>query len=216
MPAKFTKQYQLWLGKFGDEYLKRNFFSPAELDREYARMYGITRTQMNRIFLGKLDKKMRILEVGANFGMQLQVLQKIGFTNLYGIELNPHAVEVAKEKHKGINIITGDALDIPFKDNYFDLVFTSGMLIHIAPANIKKVLKEIHRVARTHIWGFEYFDKKYTEIPYRGNRNVLWKNDFAEFYSDNFADLRLVKKKVFCYRDHSGNKDVMFLFKKRQ
>jgi len=60
----------------------------------------------------------------------------MGFTNLYGIELQWYAVEKAKEYTKGINIIQGSGFDIPFKDGYFDLVITNGVLIHIAPKKI--------------------------------------------------------------------------------
>jgi len=53
---------------------------------------------------------------------------------------------------KRINIIHGVADDIPFKDGYFDMVFTSGVLIHISPGNINRVLDEIYRCSREYIW----------------------------------------------------------------
>jgi len=59
---------------------------------------------------------------------------KNGINNLYGIELQQYAIEKAKALTKRINIIHGVADDIPFKDGYFDMVFTSGVLIHIHPA----------------------------------------------------------------------------------
>jgi len=68
----------------------------------------------------------RILEVGCNVGNQLRMLQRMGFNNLYGIELQQYAIEKAKALTKRINIIHGVADDIPFKDGYFDMVFTSG------------------------------------------------------------------------------------------
>lgn len=51
---------------------------------------------MNTLFLGDLDRSLRILEVGANVGFQLALLQRMGFCNLYGIELQPYAVERAR------------------------------------------------------------------------------------------------------------------------
>ena len=96
-------------------------------------------------------------------------LQKLGYKNLYGIELNPHIVELARSRVSGFSIIQGDALDIPFKDGFFDVVLTSNVLIHIAPGNIRKALKEIGRCSKKYIWGFEYYAKEYTEINYRGH-----------------------------------------------
>lgn len=97
----------------------------------------------------------------------------MGFNDLYGVEINSYAVEFLKAKSKGINIVHNSAFDIPFKDGYFDLVFTSGVLIHIHPKNIRKALREIHRCARKYIWGYEYYSGHYTEVPYRRQSGLL-------------------------------------------
>lgn len=210
---KLTKQHRLWLSDFGDEYLERNLFNPSEFDKSYQSKFGITRTEMNKEFLGGLDKRMRILEVGCNYGLELLMLQKLGFKNLYGMEINPKIVEFSKKRVHNMQIIWGDALDIPFKDNYFDLVFTSGVLIHIAPPNVKRAMAEIHRVSGKYIWGFEYFAPKSTEIFYHGRKGVLWKADFAKMYGKFFKDLRLTRFKLFKYLG-GDNQDAMFLLRK--
>jgi len=122
-----------WSGDFGRDYTQRNPQSFEELESIYLKNYGISRTELNRKFLDGMDRSMRILEVGSNLGNQLVCLQRMGFKSLFGIELQSYAVEMAKSKTKGINIIQGEASDIPFKDGFFDMVFTSGVLIHIAP-----------------------------------------------------------------------------------
>jgi len=91
----------------------------------------------------------------------------MGFQTLYGIELQEYAVEISKSRTKHINIIQGSAFDIPFKDNFFDLVFTSGLLIHIAPSDVEQILREIHRCTKKYIWGSEYFADSYTQVEYR-------------------------------------------------
>ncbi|HPO10199.1 MAG TPA: methyltransferase type 11, partial [bacterium] len=92
----------------------------------------------------------------------------------------------------------------------FDLVFTSGVLIHLAPADLNRALDEIHRCAGRWIWGFEYFAETHTSIPYRGRDDLLWKGDFARLYLDRFADLRTVRERRIPYLE-SGNIDTMFL-----
>jgi pseudaminic acid biosynthesis-associated methylase len=138
----------------------------------------------------------------------------MGFSNLYGIELQSYAVELSKSRTRRINIIEGSAFDIPYKDGYFDLVFTSGLLIHISPSDISRAMREIYRCTREYIWGFEYYADKYTEIAYRGHRNLLWKADFARLYLDQFGDLELVKEERLKYLDND-NVDSMFLLRKR-
>lgn len=210
---KTTPQQQFWKGNFSKGYLKRNFFTPAQLDAEYRSAFGITRRAMNKEFLGSLPKDIRILEVGANFGMQLRVLQNMGFTNLYGVELNPDVADFGRKHLRGINLIEGNALDLPYKDGYFDLVFTSNVLIHIAPKDRAKAIREICRCSKKYVWGFEYFAETSQEVSYRDNRDKLWKANFPAIYKKLFPSLKLIKEKRFKYQK-DNNEDVMFLFKK--
>jgi pseudaminic acid biosynthesis-associated methylase len=212
--VKITEQMEKWAGQFGKEYTDRNALSLEEMDALYQRNYGVTRAELNEQFLKGIDRSIRILEVGSNVGNQLLCLQRMGFSNLYGIELQNYAVELSKSRTKRINIIEGSAFDIPYKDGYFDLVFTSGLLIHISPSDIALPMREMHRCTREYIWGFEYYADKYTEIPYRGHGNLLWKADFAKLYLDQFEDLELVKEERLKYLD-SDNVDSMFLLRKR-
>ena len=182
---KTIPQQQFWKGGFGKEYLDRNLFTPAQLDKSYRSKFGVTRSQMNKEFLGSLPRNAKILEVGANFGMQLKSLQKMGFTNLYGVELNSMVADFGRKTLRDINLIEGDALNLPFKDGFFDLVFTSGVLIHIAPKDRAKAMREIS----------------------------LWKANFPALYKKEIPSLKLVKQKIYRYKGET-NEDVMFLFKK--
>jgi len=208
-----TQQMKTWAGDFGKEYTDRNALSLEELELLYKRLYGTTRSEMNYDFARDFDRDLKILEVGSNVGNQLLLLQNMGFKNLYGIELQPYAVELSKSRTKGIHIIQGSAFDIPFKDCFFDLVFTSGVLIHIAPEDIATVLDEIYRCSNSYIWCFEYYAPNYTQINYRGHKDLLWKTDFSKLFLERFSHLRLVRQEFYKYRD-SDNVDVMFLLEK--
>jgi pseudaminic acid biosynthesis-associated methylase len=210
---KITYQIQQWSSEFGKEYTDRNPHTVEMMDEHYKKQFGLTRTELNIMFLDNFDRSIKILEVGSNVGTQLQGLQMMGFKNLYGIELQPYAVEVSKQNTKNINLIQGSAFDIPFKDSFFDLVYTSGVLIHINPDDVNIVIQEISRCTCKYIWGFEYYSDKYSEIPYRGQKNLLWKTNFANLYLDNFKDLELVHEKHIKYID-SDNVDTMFLIRK--
>ncbi|MDD5063440.1 MAG: methyltransferase domain-containing protein [Phycisphaerae bacterium] len=215
MDKHTTSQSQKWESKLGEEYTERNIFAPEQLDQLYVSNYGISRTALNEAFLGNFERSVKILEVGSNLGNQLLSLQRMGFENLYGIEVNSYAIEHAKNNTKNINIIRGNAFDIPFKDRYFDIVFTSGVLIHIAPQDIERALQEIHRCSREYIWGFEYYADSCTEVRYRGHTDLLWKTNFAGLYLNSFDDLELVKEKKLKYLGNE-NIDTMFLIKKRK
>jgi len=212
-----TFQEETWSGDFGKEYTDRNSFTPDEVDELYIKNYGISRTQLNSEFLDNLELN-RILEVGCNVGNQLYVLKISGYSDLWGIELQDYAVEVARKRTSGFNIAKGTAkgtaFDIPFKDNFFDLVFTSGVLIHISPDDIDKVLDEMYRCTNKYIWGFEYYNPNgYHTVTYRGNDNLLWKTDFSKLFLDRFSDLKLVHTKIVKYTNND-NLDLMYLLEK--
>ena len=211
--TKITQQMEQWFGQFGKDYTDRNALSLEEMEALYEGKYGVTRTELNERFLKGIDRSIRILEVGSNVGNQLLCLQNLGFTELHGIELQSYAVELSRSSTSNISIVEGSAFDIPYKDGYFDLVFTSGVLIHIDPADIAMAMREIHRCTREYIWGFEYYAEEHLEILYRGQRHLLWKGDFASLYLEQFGDLELVEEKRLRYLT-GDNVDAMFLLRK--
>src|SRR6186713_2429201 len=93
-----TVQENFWGKEFGKEYSDRNSWqSDKEWDQFYLDNWGSTKIDINNAVLNDLRKDARILEVGCNIGMQLRAFQRMGFTELYGIELQQYAVEKAKQ-----------------------------------------------------------------------------------------------------------------------
>ena len=205
-----SKQSLIWKSDFGKEYTDRNPITIEAMDEMYRLRFGKTRSEFNRQFIGSLNRSIRILEVGANVGSQLQGLHGMGFENLYGIELQSYAVEQAKEISGNINFIQGSAFELPYKESSFDLVFTSGVLIHFSPRDLLIAMDEIHRCSKRYIWGFEYWAENHTEIDYRGHKGLLWKGNFSQMYVEQFLDLRLIKEEHYRY-SQSENVDSMFL-----
>lgn len=209
-----TEQIRTWTGDFGREYTDRNTYSPKGLDDLYRRNYGVTRTALNERFLQAIPRASRILEVGCNMGNQLLLLQQMGFTNLYGIEIQDYALKLAKERLLGVVLSQASALSIPYPDQFFDLVFTSGVLIHIAPKDLPAALGEVHRCAKQWVWGFEYYAPEMTEVAYRGHNALLWKTDYARLYQEQFSDLELVREDRMRYLDND-NTDAAFLLRRK-
>ena len=208
------EQSKVWTdGDFGKEYTDRNPHTAEEMDQLYIDNFGMTRTKLNEEFLEGIPKSTKILECGCNVGGQLQILKKMGFGNLSGIEIQRYAVEEAKKQGQNMDLIQGSLLDIPFKDNFFDLVFTAGVLIHINPNDLPKVIDEIYRVSNKYIWIYEYFSDECKEIDYRGNKGYAWKCNFLKEFMDRHPDLKLIKEKKVNYLK-DDNVDIMFLLEK--
>lgn len=211
-----TKQTDFWKGDFGKAYTDRNDYNDQTWDDFYINNWGVSKIQMNEECLKGISKDAKILEVGCNIGLQLRGLQRMGFKNIYGIELQQYAVNKAHEWLKDVNIIQGSGFDIPFRDGYFDVVCTNGVLIHISPNDYDKIMGEMYRCSGKYIMGFEYYAEEITDIPYRGNKGFLWKADFAKEFMKRFPDLKLVNKKLYPYisQAESGNTDFTYLLEK--
>jgi pseudaminic acid biosynthesis-associated methylase len=209
-----TAQTEVWRGEFGRDYTDRNTLDVDALDALYRKNYGLTRTQINQDFLSGISKDASFLEVGCNTGNQLLLLQRMGYTNLSGLELQPYALEIARRRTRNISLAQGSALDVPHADASFDLVFTAGVLIHIAPDDLPRVMDEIHRCARSYIWGLEYYAPDVTEVNYRTRSGLMWKMDYARRYLQRFEDLELVREQHVPYLEGS-NVDTVFLLKKK-
>ncbi|HWH58160.1 MAG TPA: pseudaminic acid biosynthesis-associated methylase [Terriglobales bacterium] len=208
-----TAQTRVWQGEFGRAYTDRNTLEMAELDALWSRNYGVSRSAINQMFLEGIPRSASFLEVGCNVGNQLLLLQAQGYTQLTGIELQSYALAGARSRLKNVALQQGSALALPFEDQTFDVVFTSGVLIHIAPDDLPQAMSEIHRCARHYIWGAEYFSSELTAVNYRGNDDLLWKMDYARKYLTLFDDLELVKERRFQYLEND-NVDTVFLLKK--
>lgn len=213
---KKTEQMEIWKGEFGKDYTDRNFQTPEEIEKIYLENNGFSRTEIYNEFFGKFDRSINILEVGCNVGNQLQRLQKMGFTSLYGIDIQKYALDRALTRNINATLTIGSAFDIPYENNFFDLVFTSGVLIHLAPDDINGALKEIYRSSKRYIYGYEYFAEKYTEIVYRGKKRALWKTNFTQLYLKTFNDLKIVKEKKYTYQSNKNLIDISFLLEKKQ
>ena len=208
-------QKEIWEGKFGQDFTKRNTFkSYKEWNNFYKKRYNLTKEEINKDFLKKIPKKIKILEVGCNIGNQLNCLYKMGFKNLYGIELQKECLKIIKKKNIFIKVVNGSADYLPFKNNSFDLVFTNNVLIHISPKEINNVVDEIYRTTSKWIWGFEYYLENYKEIVYRNKKKLLWKANFSEIFKKKVG-LKVLKEKFFQNVSSKNEIDKMYLLKKK-
>lgn len=207
-------QKATWAGDFGVEYIGRNDFNINEVNELYLKSYGIDRIQMNTSFLKDMKRDIKILEVGSNVGNQVGILLEMGFTNITAVDVQAEALKILKERYPNVQTYLVDGKSLPFENDSFDLVYTSGVLIHIHPQNLVNLMNEIYRVSREYVWGFEYYSEDLTEINYRGQPNLLWKADYACIYQRNFLNLSIVKSEKYRYLDDKEKVDQMFLLKK--
>lgn len=138
----------------------------------------------------------RVLEVGCNRGHNLIALSEIlGPTaELVGVEPNHSALHLARRSTDKAGFLSGTIYDLPFKNGYFDLVFTCGVLIHIPDGKLAVALRELDRVTSRYFLLVEYFSEKDEEIIYWGERGLLWKRNFPLHVMKTCDDLGLTRQ----------------------
>jgi ubiquinone/menaquinone biosynthesis C-methylase UbiE len=126
----------------------------------------------------KIKKSFRILDVGCGKGFFLCDFKKM-FPNIntFGIDVSKYAVKKAPKLIKD-NLIVGNAIKLPWPDNYFDIAFSFNTLHNLYNFELFDALKEINRVSK----------KKFITVEsYRNERekaNLLyWQVTCESFYT---------------------------------
>lgn len=197
MSNENSSQKEFWLSNFANSYMSRNS-NIDYVNNNYKEKTGFTEEEIFMEFFSDFDRDMSILEVGCNVGVKISMLQKMGFTNLTGVELNKNAYEIAKKKFPDIEFINSDIEQFETGKKY-DLVYTCGVLIHLNPAIISNVVKKIFSLSNMYIFGFESYSEILQEVRYRENLHVQWKQDFMGAYMKNFPELNIIKQKKITY-----------------
>ncbi len=199
--AEATRLESLWRGDFGDDYVNRN------------RNVGDVRAQFWQDILTTCDVH-RVLEVGCNLGANLLwFVDRIPEHNLFGIDVNSSALDTLRESYPRIQTLNATARELPFRDGWFDLVFTQGVLIHQPESTLHDVMSEIVRCSNKYVLCGEYFSEDTVEVPYRGQAGALFKRDYGEIYEQMFPNL-ILRKRGFLGRDQGWDDVTFWLFEK--
>lgn len=201
-----TAQENFWSGDFGTEYISRNA--------------GASLSASNRALFSKVIESTRgmksVLELGANIGLNLVALrQLLPQAELAAVEINAAAVAELR-KLPDVEVHHRSVLEFA-PERRWDLVFTKGVLIHIAPEALPRVYDLMVRSSRRYICICEYYNPTPVAIPYRGHAEKLFKRDFAGELLDRHPELELVRYGFAYRRDANFPQDDLtwFLLEKR-
>ena len=203
-----TRQVELWKSSFGREYAARNPVTDEGCRRSVRRWARMLSHALSP-FPGS------VLEVGCNLGRNLVALRDL-VTEVHAVEPNAEIVARAHSDPRlaGVTIREGSSFDLPYADGSIDLVFTSGVLIHIAPEDLPRAVDEIFRVARRYVLCIEYFSQEPVAVPYRGLDGQLFKRDFGQYYLDRFPSLQVLDYGFFWKPVDAADNSNWWLFRK--
>lgn len=91
----------------------------------------------------------RVLEIGCGTGiMSSYLLKKRKGIKLYGIDISPEAIAIAKRSlslNKNVHFEVGDILNLKYPSHSFDMIVGNSILHHVP---LKSILSEIKRVSK--------------------------------------------------------------------
>lgn len=191
----------LWAGEFGDAYVDRN----PERDDSRKRFWDE--------LLASIDIS-TVLEVGCNIGGNLTwIAPHLAPGATHGVDVNRKALRLLHERLPDVNAISTPGRDLPFRDRWFDLVFTVGVLIHQPEATLPRVMGEMVRCSDRYVLCGEYFAETTVEVPYRGHAGALFKRNYGRLFIEQFPELRLVNT-GFLGRDEGWDDITWWLFER--
>jgi SAM-dependent methyltransferase len=110
-------------------------------------LWNFFRNLLNLISAKNLDS---ILDVGCGEGFTLNRLKEHGIgKRLEGLEYSIDAIKLGKKTYPDIKIKQGDIYNLPYEDNFFDLVLCTEVLEHLDYP--QKALKELIRVSNKYL-----------------------------------------------------------------
>ena len=202
-----TEQEQFWASDFGNDYIARN---------EDQSLIAANLALFAKI-LNRTSPVTSALELGANIGLNLRAIrQLLPHADLEAVEINAAAAQQLRAAGIADAVHHASILDFAPKRAY-DLLFTVGVLIHIAPDELSRVYDLMYRSSNRYIVVAEYYNPTPVTIPYRGHGERLFKRDFAGEIMDRFTDVSLLDYGFVYRRDPNFRHDdiTWFLVEKR-
>jgi SAM-dependent methyltransferase len=126
------------------------------MQSELQQLYGnIDIYLFDQLLKGTYDNCKKVLDAGSGGGRNLIYFLRNGY-EVYGIDPNPNAVSAVKQLSQTLthtnskeNFVVASAENLPFDDNYFDLVISSAVL-HFAsnPDHFDNMIHSMWRVLK--------------------------------------------------------------------
>jgi ubiquinone/menaquinone biosynthesis C-methylase UbiE len=111
------------------------------------------------------------LEVGCGSGNNLNWLSKNFQCDCTGVEPNKEIIDYLKRTYSNINFSYGDISNIPFQNNFFDVVISRSVLHWVNRNKILQSLGELIRVSKKYIIISDFYPKDPFKIKYKHKKN---------------------------------------------
>jgi len=135
-------QKDYFLNGGGDQWFARNANNSEKFKERY-----------DEFLIGSMDKlpfkPLRVLEIGCSAGWWLNAIRGHYDAYCYGIDPSVKAIEYGKMQYPELVLQQGTADNLPFKDDFFDVVVFGFCLYLCDPKDLFKIASEADRVLKS-------------------------------------------------------------------
>jgi spore coat polysaccharide biosynthesis protein SpsF len=195
-----TEQEAFWAGEFGHDYSIRNRLEASEV---------AANTFLFSNAFNELPRFSRILELGANVGLNVASLQHLyPAAQIEAVEINENAASELRKLLPKEFVHQMPLLEFTSSAS-FDIVIVKGVLIHQNPNSLGAIYQRLSDLTANYLFIAEYYSPQPVEVEYRGHREKLFKRDFAGEFMQSFPEFGILKS-GFAYHSDSpyGHDDV--------
>ncbi|HET7911967.1 MAG TPA: methyltransferase domain-containing protein, partial [Pseudolabrys sp.] len=96
--------------------------------------------------LSGLPRGARVADLGCGSGVFTELLRHQGFQSV-GLDISPRLIQLGRRKYPGLELIEGDAENLPFESASLDGVLLSGLVHHFPDP--RRLAGEVSRVLRS-------------------------------------------------------------------
>jgi ubiquinone/menaquinone biosynthesis C-methylase UbiE len=160
------------------------------LDAEYFKLEGIRTKEIIERHL--LKNNLEILDVGGGAGFYSFWLQRMGH-QVTLLDLTPRNIELAQmySESSGVKLKStkvGDACELPFPDNHFDVVLLLGPLYHLTDRKERvQAIAEAKRVLKPGGVLLAAVISRYASVFDGFQRDLVFDNQFFKLMTDDIA-----------------------------
>mgnify|MGYP006272452553 FL=1 len=164
----------------------------------------------------------RVLEIGCGAGNNLWFLADEGYL-CSGIDMSSTVIDFARKRLGALGLhpelLVGDAIDLPWADDTFDIVLDRGGLTQNAYPEVSRILDEARRVLKPGgilhaftMFGLDHPDRKYgTEVSRNAydafSKGLFCNAGLTSFFSfetivelfHGFSSVEPIRKQKFCH-----------------
>lgn len=135
--------YNLFIGqKMNNNKVPASYYEKGIKENIFQRIWH--RKRCKEILRLIPPQKLIYLDVGCNGGWLMnKVVEKLNPRKVYGLDISEQSIDYCRKKYPSYHFQVDDCSNLPFKDNFFDLITCFEVLEHIY--NPKKAVLEMKR-----------------------------------------------------------------------